>query len=96
MFLLCMVPLLLMIITGFALYAEGQGMDHWMFAVFGWVIPLFGGSFMVHTVHHIGMWVLIVFSCIHTYLVFREDIMGRTSIISTMVSGWRFMKDDKP
>ena len=96
MFLMCILPLAFMILSGFALYAEGLGMQHWMYSAFGWMIPLVGGSFYLHTLHHIGMWILIVFSCIHTYLVFREDIMGRTSIVSTMISGWRFMKDDKP
>jgi Ni/Fe-hydrogenase 1 B-type cytochrome subunit len=96
MLFMCMLPLAFMIVTGFALYAEGQGMDHWMFSAFGWVIPLFGGSFVVHTLHHIGMWVLITFSAIHIYMVFREDVMGRTGIMSSMVGGWRFMKDDEP
>jgi Ni,Fe-hydrogenase I cytochrome b subunit len=42
--------------TGFALYAEGQGMDSWWYDIFaGWLIPLFGQSQDVHTWHHLGM-----------------------------------------
>jgi len=26
----------------------------------------------------------------------REDIMSRQSIISSMISGWRMFKDDRP
>jgi Ni/Fe-hydrogenase 1 B-type cytochrome subunit len=25
----------------------------------------------------------------------REDIMSRQSLVSTMISGWRYFKDDK-
>jgi Ni/Fe-hydrogenase 1 B-type cytochrome subunit len=33
---------------------------------------------------------------VHIYVAFREDIMSRQSIISTMVSGWRmFRRDDQ-
>jgi Ni/Fe-hydrogenase 1 B-type cytochrome subunit len=91
-----MIPLFFMILSGFALYAEGLGMNHWLYSAFGWVLVVFGGSFVVHTLHHIGMWIMAVFTCIHLYMVFREDIMGRTGILSSIVSGWRYMKDDKP
>lgn len=96
MFFTCILPMFFMIFSGFALYAEGQGMQHWMYDVFGWMIPLFGGSFVLHTLHHIGMWIIITFVCIHVYMVFREDIMGRTNILSSIGNGWRFMKDDEP
>ena len=96
MFLMLVVPLTVMIFTGLALYAEGQGTDTWWFAAFGWVIFALGGnSFFVHTVHHIGMWVIILFALIHIYAAIREDIMSRQSLLSTMISGWRYFKDDK-
>jgi len=86
-----------MIVTGFALYGEGAGYDSWQFQWFSsWVIPLFGQSQDVHTWHHMGMWVIIVFVMIHVYVAVREDIMSRQSIISSMISGWRQFKDDRP
>jgi Ni/Fe-hydrogenase 1 B-type cytochrome subunit len=30
------------------------------------------------------------------YAALREDIMSRQSLVSTMLSGWRMFKDDKP
>jgi Ni/Fe-hydrogenase 1 B-type cytochrome subunit len=95
MFFLFVLPMVLMILTGFALYAEGHGMDHWLYTMFGWVITLFGSSMTVHTVHHLGMWAIVVFAMVHIYVAFREDIMSRQSIVSTMISGWRMFKDDK-
>ncbi|RUW34613.1 MULTISPECIES: Ni/Fe-hydrogenase, b-type cytochrome subunit [unclassified Mesorhizobium] len=79
-----------MIVTGLALYGEGEGMGSWQYSLFtSWVIPLFGQSQDVHTWHHLGMWVIICFVIVHVYAAVREDIMSRQSIISSMFSGWR-------
>ncbi|MEL6977823.1 MAG: Ni/Fe-hydrogenase, b-type cytochrome subunit [Pseudomonadota bacterium] len=85
-----------MIITGFALYSEGAQAGSWSDLLFGWVIPLVGGSMALHTIHHLGMWFIIVFVIIHIYVAIREDIMSRQSIVSTMISGHRTFKDDDP
>ncbi len=86
-----------MIVTGLALYGEGTGMGSWQYEWFSsWVIPLFGQSQDVHTWHHLGMWVIVCFVIVHIYVAVREDIMSRQSIISSMISGWRLFKDDRP
>ncbi len=86
-----------MIFTGFALYGEGTGMGTWQYEMFSsWMLPLFGQSQDIHTWHHLGMWVIICFIIMHVYVAVREDIMSRQSLISTMVSGWRMFKDDRP
>ncbi|MEM1103148.1 MAG: Ni/Fe-hydrogenase, b-type cytochrome subunit [Pseudomonadota bacterium] len=96
MFFLLVLPLTLQILTGFALYAEGQGMGTWWYGAFGWVFGLFGdNSFAVHTWHHLFMWVIVIFSIVHIYAAIREDIFSRQSLISTMISGWRYFKDDR-
>ncbi len=97
MFVVFLPTLLFMIVTGFALYGEGTLEGSWAHTLFtSWVIPLFGQSQDVHTWHHLGMWVMLVFVMVHVYAAIREDIMSRQSLISTMVSGWRMFKDDKP
>ncbi len=89
--------IIFMIVTGLALYGEGTGMDSWQYRWFSsWVLPLLGQSQGVHTWHHLGMWVLVVFVIVHVYVAVREDIMSRQSIISSMISGWRMFKDDRP
>lgn len=86
---------LFMIATGFALYGEGAQEGSWSHTLFtGWVLPLFGGnSQTVHTWHHLGMWGLVIFVILHVYAAIREDIMGRQSMVSTMISGYRTFKD---
>jgi Ni/Fe-hydrogenase 1 B-type cytochrome subunit len=82
-----------MIFTGFALYGEGEGMGSWQDKVFGWVIPLLGGSQMTHSWHHLGMWGIVTFVILHVYAGIREDIMSRQTMISTMISGIRTFRD---
>lgn len=82
-----------MIFTGFALYGEGLQAGSWAERLFGWVIPLMGQSQDVHTWHHLGMWVIVLFVILHVYAAIREDIMGRQSVVSTMISGYRTFKD---
>ncbi len=85
-----------MVLTGFALYAEQTGLGSWQDNLFGWLIPLVGQSQDVRLWHHWGMWIILVFVILHVYVAIREDIMSRQSLISTMVSGWRMFKDDRP
>ena len=81
-----------MLFTGFALYGEGAQMGSWQERLFGWVIPLMGQSQDVHTWHHMGLWAMVIFVTLHVYAAIREDIMGRQSIVSTMISGYRTFK----
>jgi len=85
-----------MVLTGFALYSEQTGLGTWQDALFGWLIPLAGQSQDVRMWHHWGMWIIILFVMLHVYTAVREDIMSRQSLISTMISGWRMFKDDRP
>ena len=84
---------LFMLFTGFALYGEGLQHGSWADKLFGWVIPLFGQSQDVHTWHHFGMWMIVIFVILHVYAAIREDIMSRQSMVSTMISGYRTFKD---
>jgi len=93
MFLMFALVGLFMIFTGFALYSEGLGIDSWAGKMFGWVIPLLGQSQDVHTFHRLGAWIMFLFMMVHIYMAFREDILSKQSIVSTMVNGYRYFKD---
>ncbi|MGR1582725.1 Ni/Fe-hydrogenase, b-type cytochrome subunit [Thalassobius sp. S69A] len=85
-----------MLLTGWALYAEGAGKDSLSDQAMGWLIALVGNTQVLHSVHHLGMWAIIVFMIVHIYAAIREDIMSRQSMVSTMISGHRTFKDDRP
>jgi Ni/Fe-hydrogenase 1 B-type cytochrome subunit len=81
-----------LLVTGFALYGEGTGIDSGFYKAFGWVFVLLGDSMTVHTWHNAAMWVVILFTMVHMYMAIREDITHRQTTISTMISGWRFFR----
>jgi Ni/Fe-hydrogenase 1 B-type cytochrome subunit len=83
---------LFIIITGLALYSEQWGWGSLPMTLFGWVFVLFGDPQMVRTLHHLAMWYLLLFSLVHIYMVFREDIMSGESVVGTMISGIRLFK----
>jgi Ni/Fe-hydrogenase 1 B-type cytochrome subunit len=89
-----MLLLIFMVVTGFALYGEGAGLDSWQYKLFGWVFAIWPNSQDVHTWHHLGMWGVIVFVIVHVYSAVREDIMSRQSMISSMISGERVFRDE--
>jgi Ni/Fe-hydrogenase 1 B-type cytochrome subunit len=82
-----------LIVTGLGLYAQGYGWGSTWMNTFGWVTVLLGTPQAVRTVHHLAMWYMLLFALIHIYMVFRQDIMSRATIISTMVNGIRMWKD---
>lgn len=85
-----------MIISSMALYAEGAQEGSLTHTLFCWVHRLTWNSQQLHTLHHLGMWWIVIFMIIHIYVAIREDIMSRQSIVSTMISGHRTFKDDRP
>lgn len=94
-FAMCLVFLLgslFMLLTGFALYGAGSQMGSWQERVFGWVLPLLGQSQNVHTLHHLGMWLIVTFVMLHVYAAVREEISGRLSLIGSMISGYKTFK----
>jgi Ni/Fe-hydrogenase b-type cytochrome subunit len=81
------------VITGFALYglAEPGG---FFASAFGWVAPLFGGNQIVRFVHHTLMWYYIILFPVHVYLSLRADLLHREARVSSIVSGFRFVRND--
>jgi Ni/Fe-hydrogenase 1 B-type cytochrome subunit len=84
---------LIQIATGFALYADTS--SWWLPKMFSWVIPLFGGDFMVRTIHHVAMWAFILFSLVHIYLVFYHDWLEGRGEVSSMFGGFKFVREDR-
>lgn len=89
MLLLYVLPGFVVIVTGFAMYAEVTGHDSWQYALFGWVTAIFGNTMDLHIIHRLAMWVIVGFACIHVYIAVREDVMSRQTMISSMLSGVR-------
>jgi Ni/Fe-hydrogenase 1 B-type cytochrome subunit len=94
MFSMFTLGIVVLIFTGLGLYAQGYGWGSGWMNAFGWVTVLLGTPQAVRTVHHLAMWYVLLFSLVHIYMVFRQDIMGRSTIVGTMVSGIRMFKNE--
>jgi Ni/Fe-hydrogenase 1 B-type cytochrome subunit len=92
MFAMFLLPTIVLLLTGFALYAEDAGVQSLWYRLFGWVFVVIGDSFAVHTWHNVAMWIVIIFSMVHMYMAIREDMTHRQTTVSSMVSGWRFFR----
>jgi len=92
MFTMFLLPTIVLLLTGFALYAEDAGVQSTWYKLFGWVFTVIGDSFAVHTWHNVAMWIVIIFSMVHMYMAIREDMTHRQTTVSSMVSGWRFYR----
>ena len=92
MFFMFVLGVIFMIFTGFALYAEQWGWGQTPMNLFGWQFVLLEQPQMVRTLHHLGMWYILLFVMVHVYMVFREDIMSGESVIGTMINGIRMWK----
>jgi Ni/Fe-hydrogenase 1 B-type cytochrome subunit len=83
---------LIEIATGFAMYGETNPGGFWD-TVFGWVIPLLGGSYRTHVWHHACAWVFVLFVIVHLYMTVFGSIRFKNGLISSIVSGDKFYRE---
>lgn len=84
---------LLMIFTGFGMYAPTST---WFFPrMFGWVPEFLGGDANTRFIHHLTMWGFILFSAIHIYLVLFHDWLESRGESSAMISGYKFVRSER-
>ena len=67
--------------------------DSWVVALLGWPSTWFGNEMFVRFLHHVLMWVIILFSMIHIYLVFFHDYVEGRGETSSIISGWKFIEE---
>lgn len=85
----------IMIATGLALYTVYASIDS-PFQAFGFLIPVFGGLRIARLIHHIGMWLLLVFMVLHVYLVLLTSLTERNGTFDSMFSGYKFFPRRMP
>lgn len=79
-----------MVVTGFTLYGQATP-GGVIYSLTNWIGPLLGGLPVVRFVHHALTWAFLIFIPIHVYLAIRADHLERTGVISSIVSGGRFV-----
>jgi len=86
------IAFLIQCLTGFGLYASMS--DFWFARLFAWVPAITGGDIILRQIHHWAMWVFILFTVIHVYLVFYHDYVEGRGEISSMGGGWKFIEEE--
>jgi Ni/Fe-hydrogenase 1 B-type cytochrome subunit len=82
--------ILVMALTGFALFAPTAG-------AMLWFTNIFGGLNGVRLIHYFGMWILIVFFLIHFYLVIVEEpAQASMMLLHSVPSSYRVAGDYPP
>jgi Ni/Fe-hydrogenase 1 B-type cytochrome subunit len=81
---------MVMVITGFTLYGQADP-DGLIFKLTGWIAPLMGGMQIVRFVHHVLTWAFLIFIPIHIYLAMRADLLERAGVVSSIITGGRFV-----
>lgn len=82
-----------MMATGFALYTVYAPLGSPM-QVFGFLIPLFDGLQVARLIHHIGMWVILIFAVAHVYFPVLYSIIERNGVFDSIFSGYKFKERD--
>lgn len=93
-YLIMFVVALVMVFTGFALYADNA---NWFFPkFFQWVVNLFTtDEMLIRHIHHVSMWLFVLFIIIHVYLVFYHDWLEGRGESSSMISGYKFVRSEQ-
>ena len=81
---------LLMIATGLAMYA-GEAIPGAYMKGFQFLLPWFGGLQTARFVHHLVMWVLILFVTLHLYTGALTSALEENGEVDSIFSGYKFV-----
>jgi Ni/Fe-hydrogenase 1 B-type cytochrome subunit len=85
---------LVLIATGLALYTVVASASS-PFQIFDSLVPLFGGLQVARLIHHIGMWIVLIFAVVHIYFVLLSSIIEHIGTFDSIFSGYKFMPERK-
>ncbi|EOI0353177.1 Ni/Fe-hydrogenase, b-type cytochrome subunit [Campylobacter coli] len=85
------------ILTGLILYTHTyhEGLGGLLYEVLRPLEAALGGLADVRTYHRILMWVILIFVPVHIYMAFFNAIKGKDGAIDAIVSGYKFVKEEK-
>lgn len=78
---------LVMICTGFALYAQ-YAPGSLLSRAFSWVFA-FGGNQGLRLTHHFVMWLILSFAIHHVYSAWLMDVKEKNGVMSSIFGGWK-------
>ena len=92
-YLIMFVMAIVMIFTGFGLYSDNS--TWFLPKMFAWVPEFLGGDMNTRVLHHLTMWIFILFALVHVYLVLFHDWLEGHGESSAMISGYKFVRAER-
>ncbi|AZL54704.1 MULTISPECIES: Ni/Fe-hydrogenase, b-type cytochrome subunit [Aliarcobacter] len=91
------ISLIVISLTGLILYIHvyHDGLGGFLFDILRPIEVLMGGLAVVREVHHIFMWIFLIFLPIHIYLVVFNSIYGKKGDMDSIISGYKWEDDHK-
>ena len=81
---------LVMIVTGLVLYAVNTTIGA-PIRIFEYLAPMLGGLPIVRLLHHLGMWIILIFAVVHIYFVLLSSLVEHVGTFDSIFSGYKFM-----
>ena len=78
------------IASGFALYSQSHLKSVILWLLGGWMFSIIGAQ-MIRLLHHIVMWLLIVFTAIHVYIGWYLDSAEKNGVMGSIFGGFKFI-----
>ncbi|TLP40535.1 Ni/Fe-hydrogenase, b-type cytochrome subunit [Arcobacter arenosus] len=91
------ISIVMISLTGLILYVHvyHEGMGGFLFDSMRSLEVMMGGLAFVRELHHIFMWIFIIFLPIHVYLAVFNSVHGKQGAMDSIISGYRWIKEDK-
>ena len=83
---------LIQILTGFALYSMSHAGEGWRL-LGGWLLPVFSAGY-IRLIHHLIMWIIVIFVGIHFYMGWYDDIREKSGAKSSIFSGYKSVDEE--
>lgn len=85
------------ILTGLILYTHAyhEGLGGLLYHILRPLEAMLGGLAEVRTYHRILMWVIMIFVPVHIYMAVFNAVKGKDGALDAIVSGYKFVKEEK-
>jgi Ni/Fe-hydrogenase 1 B-type cytochrome subunit len=85
---------ILLMFTGFAMYAASYAVNWWwpnlLHLTTDWVVWLMGGLKNVRIAHHAMWWLIVIWILVHIYFQIWKTIKFRTGNVDAIIGGYRY------
>ncbi len=88
------ISIIIISLTGLILYIHvyHQGLGGFLYEILRPIEVLMGGLAWVRELHHIAMWIFIIFLPVHIYLAVFNSVYGKSGAMDSIFSGYRWTK----